>query len=622
MGKPSRTAALLATVACAVSAAGAETPPRPDAPRPRLVTFSPALTRIAFEAGLGEHVVGVTNHCMLPGGERRPRLGDAFTVNAERILSVRPDAVLIQFGRGKFDGVTALAPDVSVEHFEIERVDDVAAAVERIGRLAGEPEAGLRAAGRFRRRLDRVDDRTTGLENPRVLFVIGTDRPVAAGPETFIGDMIRIAGGVNAGADIPGSTRWRRTQIDHVAAARPDVLICQHAGDPAGEGEYWLQWREDLPAAREGRVFAVDAAWTVPSLALAERTARLALTLHPALRSRSPAGTRPTGPTATQPAVSGSRADDEQWPDELAPLHAARRDTEALRLWRVRLYRWLAAAVVGAALAAAGAALQGLLRNPLAEPYILGISSGAGVGVLLGLATAGWLAATDWSWVSAPVLAFVGALATCAVVYLIAQHRGRLDPYTLILAGVIVNTFNAAVMLTIYLYVDPHRIADFAHWAMGRIPDAPGPAVLAVCAACALVGWGVLLACGAGLNLLGLGDEVAASSGVRVAALRVTTFAAVGLMTAAAVALAGPIGFVGLIVPHICRMIVGPAHRRLILSSGVLGAVMLVGAEVLCRRAGPLVNVSLIPVGIVTAVAGGPFFIFLLRRRFAAGGGR
>lgn len=284
------------------------------------------------------------------------------------------------------------------------------------------------------------------------------------------------------------------------------------------------------------------------------------------------------------------------------------------QVWRMRLLRLAAAAVVGAALAVGGAALQGLLKNPLAEPYILGISSGAGVGVLLGLAAgAAWGGLT---WATTPVLALAGALLACAVVYGIAQRRGRLNPYSLILAGVIVNAFNGAVMLSIYLFVDPYRIADFARWAMGNIRYDTGLALLVVCAACVLAGWFVLFLRAGALNTLGLGDEVAATTGVAVNRLRIETFVLVGLMTASAVALAGPVGFLGLIVPHICRMAVGPDHRRLVILAGFAGAVFLMIVDTLCRTVGPAMGVGTVPVGIITALLGGPFFIWLLRRRF------
>ncbi|MCD6365164.1 MAG: iron ABC transporter permease, partial [Planctomycetes bacterium] len=337
---------------------------------------------------------------------------------------------------------------------------------------------------------------------------------------------------------------------------------------------YWLQWK-DLPAARSGRIHIVsDADWLRPSTRLAGLAGRLSAIIHD----------------------DGAAS---------APWTA---------LWMARTYRILAAAVVGAALAVAGMSLQGLLRNPLAEPYVLGISSGAGVGVLLGLAVSAWTVLP--AWISTPTLAFAGSLATCAVVYAVAQHRGRLDPYSLILSGVIVNTFNAAIMLLIYLYVDPYRIAEFAHWAMGRLPDSVDVTTLALCASLVVVGWVVLLLQASAFNVLALGDEVASSSGVAVGRLRIVTFLSVAVMTAAAVALAGPIAFLGLIVPHICRMILGPDHRRGLIAAGAVGAVFLVVADTICRAAGPLIGISLIPVGILTAFAGGPFFIYLLRRRF------
>ena len=294
----------------------------------------------------------------------------------------------------------------------------------------------------------------------------------------------------------------------------------------------------------------------------------------------------------------------------LGPLELAR-VTPTIYLARVSTLA--AAALVGAALGAAGLGLQGLLRNPLAEPYILGVSSGAGVGVLLGMATAAWWALPAWA--TTPVLAFGGAIVTCLAVYGIAHRRGRLDPYTLILAGVVINAFNGAIMLAIHLYVDPYKIAEFARWGMGQVPDAVPWDRLALAGALVAAGWGLLLLRAAALNALGLGDAVALSTGVAVHRLRVEIFIAAGLMTAAAVALAGPIGFVGLIVPHIARSLLGPDHRRLTIVCGFGGAIFLMLAHTLCVNAGPALGVANVPVGILTALAGGPFFIVLLRRR-------
>ncbi|MGA2264939.1 MAG: iron ABC transporter permease [Phycisphaerae bacterium] len=282
-------------------------------------------------------------------------------------------------------------------------------------------------------------------------------------------------------------------------------------------------------------------------------------------------------------------------------------------VWAMRLVRLATAATVGAALATAGMALQAMLRNPLAEPYILGVSTGAGVGVLVGGVLAGAIGLAGWA--SEPILALVGALATCLVVYGIAQRHGHLDPYVLLLSGVIVNVFNGALMLAILLVANPNDILNFVGWGMGQIRDTTDVSLLVVCAAAAVAGWGVLLVRGAAFNALGLGDDVAASIGVHVRRLRVETFAVAAVMTAAAVALAGPIGFVGLIVPHACRLLVGPDHRRLAVWCGLVGAIFLMLADTLCRTAGEWVAVGSVPVGVITALAGGPFFIFLLRRR-------
>ncbi|MCK5114084.1 MAG: iron ABC transporter permease [Phycisphaerae bacterium] len=279
----------------------------------------------------------------------------------------------------------------------------------------------------------------------------------------------------------------------------------------------------------------------------------------------------------------------------------------------LRLGRLIAAALVGAGLSVGGMALQAILRNPLAEPYLLGISSGAGVGVLIGMATVGmfplWMAS-----VPAPMFAFVGAMVTCVLVYLIAQQRGRLNAQSLILSGVIVNVFNGAIMLAINLYISRYQIVEFSQWMMGEINELTPRTTLGICAACILVGWAWLFIRSAAYNALGLGDDVARSMGISVGRLRIETFVFVSLMAGAAVALAGPIGFVGLIIPHIARLLLRADFRVLIITSGFIGAIFLMIVETACYALAPLVNVASIPVGIVTALCGGPFFLMLLRR--------
>ena len=281
-------------------------------------------------------------------------------------------------------------------------------------------------------------------------------------------------------------------------------------------------------------------------------------------------------------------------------------------IWRDRLTRIGAAGLAGGALSVAGLALQGLFRNPLANPYVLGVSSGAGVGVLLGL-----LIPATWIpiWATTPTLAFSGALLTCVLVFAVAQQQGRLNPFALILSGVMFGAINGAVILVIYLFIDPYTLSNFIGWSMGRVPDAVEPALLFTAGLGIVTGTALLFRKGAALNVLDLGEMVAQSSGVAVGRLRTEVFATAALCTGFAVALVGPVGFLGLFVPHILRLIHGPDHRVLVLWCFFCGGAFLMLADALCRWSGYLLSMGTIPVGVLTTLLGGPFFIWLLRRK-------
>lgn len=285
-------------------------------------------------------------------------------------------------------------------------------------------------------------------------------------------------------------------------------------------------------------------------------------------------------------------------------------------IWKTRVFRLAAAASVGAGLSTAGIALQALLRNPLAEPYVLGISSGAGVGVLLGSSLAGVLALPDWA--TTPALAAIGAGSTTLLVYVIAVRRGRLDPYVLLLSGVIVNVFNGALILVILQFVKQTDMIAFIGWGIGQIPEWLWfkPGLLIACLSLILVGWVLVVFRGTAYNNLALGDDVAFSTGVSVLRLRTETFLVASVLTSATVALAGPVGFVGLIIPHFCRLLFGPDHRLLAVICGFAGAMFLMLADTACRFLGASLGVGELPVGVATAVIGGPLFIIVLRSRF------
>jgi iron complex transport system permease protein len=277
---------------------------------------------------------------------------------------------------------------------------------------------------------------------------------------------------------------------------------------------------------------------------------------------------------------------------------------------RDALYGTATASAVGGALALAGLALQALLRNPLASPYILGVSGGASLGVILsGLFVSVLLQ---------PVFGFAGALATIGLVYAVAQRRGRLEPYTLLLTGVIVNAFYAALIMLVMGLVRPEMRGDIAYWMMGSIRRFDLQWELVGLVGTLAVGTAVAFAFLAkGFNLVAVGEETAGALGVRVERLRFVTFVAASLVTGAAVALAGPIGFVGLIVPHLLRMLLGPDHRRLVPAALLGGAIFLVLADLATSLLeGAVAPHPPPPVGVLTAMCGGPFFVYLLRTRW------
>jgi len=284
-------------------------------------------------------------------------------------------------------------------------------------------------------------------------------------------------------------------------------------------------------------------------------------------------------------------------------------------LSRVRWPRTLMGAAVGALLGTAGALLQGFLRNPLAEPYLLGVSSGAAAAVT-GVLLFGLPLFVGGIYVL-PLAAFAGALAALVVVYLLARGAGRMGATALILAGVVVSSFLAAVVM-LCASLAPYRYAEVMSWLMGHLqPVTPG-------AEWWTLGWAAagLLACLAearDLNALLLGESEAAALGVGVEAAKLRLFVVSSLLTGVAVASSGLIGFVGLIAPHAGRMLLGPNHRSLVPAAALGGAVLLVVSDLVARL---VVAPGELPAGVVTALLGGPFFLWLLVRQTRGASGR
>ncbi|HVN29397.1 MAG TPA: iron ABC transporter permease [Candidatus Binataceae bacterium] len=274
----------------------------------------------------------------------------------------------------------------------------------------------------------------------------------------------------------------------------------------------------------------------------------------------------------------------------------------------VRLPRVLMGAVVGAVLASSGVALQALVRNPLAEGGILGISGGAAFGAIVALV---FLSATPISDAIVPFIAFGSALIATLAVYRLALVEGRLEPFTLLLIGVIFNAFWGAAIMLVNSIVDFYYAHSIMFWLMGSL-EAPSYREVAIIGVLAALGFAVLMVRARDMNLLSLGDEAAAELGVEVERLRRVIFFATSIMIGAAVSVSGIISFVGLIVPHVLRLALGADHRLLLPASLLGGASFMVLADLVARVA---IAPAEIPVGAITALCGGPFFIYMLRRQ-------
>ena len=274
----------------------------------------------------------------------------------------------------------------------------------------------------------------------------------------------------------------------------------------------------------------------------------------------------------------------------------------------VRLPRVILAALVGAALACCGVVLQAILRNPLADPYILGISSGAGLGVTIAvLSGASW---GLWAGSSISAFAFAGALASVWLVWCIGHFAGKSQVTSLLLAGVVVNAFFSAVIMFLISIAKSDQVRSTIFWLMGNITEKDF-SVLWLSAACILTGMAGLFGICHRLNILSFGPEQAKALGVDPAKTRAVAFGLAAFVTAVAVSLSGLVGFVGLIVPHAVRLVFGPDHRQLLPLSAIIGGVFLVAADMLARI---IIAPAQLPVGVITAIAGGPFFLFLLAR--------
>ncbi len=286
--------------------------------------------------------------------------------------------------------------------------------------------------------------------------------------------------------------------------------------------------------------------------------------------------------------------------------------TEAA-LWVIRFPRIVMAMAVGAALAVAGAVMQAIFGNPLAEPGVVGVSSGAAVGAALAIVT-GVIAFGEWT---IALLAFAGGLAATLLVYGVSRANGRTEVVTLLLTGIAVNAFGGAGLAFLLFLAGSASREQIVFWQLGSLSGSLWRESLLVLGVAA-VGTLVAIAFGRRYDILALGERNARHLGIDVERLRLWSIVLVALLTGAAVAFVGIISFVGLVVPHLMRMILGPAHRALLVASAFGGALLIVVADLLSRT---LVVGAELPIGLLTSLIGGPFFFVLLWRQRRASGG-
>ena len=275
-------------------------------------------------------------------------------------------------------------------------------------------------------------------------------------------------------------------------------------------------------------------------------------------------------------------------------------------VWVIRTPRMAMAALVGAGLGISGAALQGLFRNPLADPGLIGVSSGAGFAVALAVV----LGISGWGLFAQPLAAFVGGLILTLLIYAFARRSGRAQMATMLLAGIAINALLGAAISFILSFSDNEELRDIVFWLLGSLAGSlwdyvysAGPLILA-----AVI---ILARQGGALNLLSLGDAEARHLGLRVQRTQLLIVVAAALATGAGVAVAGVVGFIGLIAPHMVRLVVGPDHRRLLPASALAGAMLVLGADLGART---IAAPAELPLGVLTAVIGTPLFLFLIDR--------
>ena len=537
----------------------------------RYISTAPNLTEILFEIGAGEEVVGRSTACDWPPQAREiPAVGPFGFPDPEKSLKQRPTRIFTtQLVDPKAHPWFSKA-HIPVTEIPCDRLSDIPAAIETLGFWTGREREARARAEAMRRTFEKTRGR--GKSARTVLPLLDITQPFTAGKGSLISDLLNHMGVRNWG-DLDNRPYFM-TDLQAIAHREPDVILCLFAVKGEGPERLFREkigWK-DLRAVKEGRVY------TLPHLDFIMRP----------------------GPRITRGINElGNLLED----DLLRSRAPSAQDGGVSLIRELTLSRIVTALLVGCALALAGCIFQTLLRNPLADPYILGVSSGASLGA------AAWIALGGIALYPAglPLLSFAAAALSLLLVIRVSRLAGS-SSQTLILSGVMVSAIESSLLLLILTFSDPYELQGITWWMLGNL-QGNSWTVIASCGAAILLSALILMLRTNKLDALMLGEGFATTLGVNLKREYTLLLAAATLATASAVALAGIIGFIGLMIPHLVRLLAGAGHRRLLPLSALTGALFLLLCDQLCRWILPS---GTLPVGVVTALTGGPFFLFLL----------
>ncbi|MBP5321417.1 MAG: iron chelate uptake ABC transporter family permease subunit [Kiritimatiellae bacterium] len=546
-------------------------------PEPRYVSAAPNLTEMIYAIGAENHLVGRSTACDAPeAATALPTIGPFAAPDIQALLALHPTHLFATYLVDPTLRPRLIQAGVTVVEIPCSRLDEIAPALETLGHWTGRDRQARVLAESLRKGLRGFLPRQRGAQPPqRVFALLDPEQPFTAGRETLISDLLTRCGAENLGDLYPGKSDYFIADPAEIARLDPDIILCLFKTQepvPIALFSGQIGWK-GLRAVRSGRVYSV------PHLDTLIRPGPRILNGLQELRNI---------------------LDD----DHIRHRAVAAKPMTAI-LRELKAARCLTALLVGAALALAGCVLQTLLRNPLADPYILGVSGGASLGAAIWIAL-GFGALLPFG---IPLLAFGAAFASLWLVCAIARHAERgIRPETLILAGVMVSAVESSLLLLIITFATPGELHSITWWMLGNLQGGSWP-LIGCCAGAIALAAAFILSRANRLNALLLGDAMAATLGVDTRKEIPLLLIAATLATAAAVSLAGVIGFVGLMIPHLFRRLVGANHRRLLPVSLVGGALFVWLCDLIATRWLPTGSV---PVGVITALTGGPFFLFLL----------